>query len=78
MYLVEAFLACLAIGLLIKHGVYRPARRAWARPPPAMVKKGPLSAEDIASLRDDPGEPLGPPIFVAFALSVVLLGAVAW
>ena len=73
LYYLAAFSACLALVLLLKHGIYRPFLR---RAP--VSKGGPLSAEDIASLKEQPGEPMGPSLLVAFASSIVLLEAVVW
>ena len=73
LYFIAAFSLCLALVLLFKHGIYKPAIH---RSPPS--KGGPLSAEDIASLKERPGEPMGPALLAAYALSTVLLGAMSW
>ena len=73
LYYIVAFSACLALVLMIKHGIYKPA----ARGTPAS-KGGPLSAEDIASLKELPGEPMGPSLLAAFILSIGLLEAIPW
>ncbi len=72
LYFIAAYSLCLAAVLLLKHGVYGPAVKARHA-----GKGGPLSAEDIASLREQE-EPMGPALLTAYALSVVLLGAVPW
>lgn len=72
LYYIAAFSLCLALVLLLKHGVYRPAVRAGH-----VSKGGPLSAEDIASLREH-GEPMGPALLIAYVSSLVLLEAVQW
>ncbi|HTY90859.1 MAG TPA: A24 family peptidase [Methanocella sp.] len=78
LYFIAAYTLCLALALLLKHGVYMPARRAMADPSPASTKGGPLSAEDIASLKEGPGMPMGPSLLFAYVSSVVLLGALPW
>lgn len=78
LYFIEAFLLCLAVALLIKHGVYMPARMAMGDPSPTATKGGPLSAEDIASLKERPGVPMGPSLLFAYASSIVLLEAMLW
>jgi prepilin peptidase CpaA len=76
LYFIAAFTLCLAILLLIKHGIYKPAVRSKRAVP--WTKSGPLSAEDIASLKERPGEPMGPLLAAAYVLSVVLLEAMPW
>ncbi|WP_128567251.1 A24 family peptidase [Methanocella paludicola] len=72
LYFIAAYSLCLAAVLLLKHGVYRPAVKSRHA-----GKGGPLSAEDIASLREQE-EPMGPALLAACVSSVVLLGAVPW
>jgi Flp pilus assembly protein protease CpaA len=73
LYFIAGFSLSLAFVLFLKHGVYKPAK-AGRR---AVMKCGPLSAEDIASLKESgSGEPMGPSLLAAYALSVVVLTAV--
>ncbi len=72
LYFIAAYSLCLAAVLLLKHGVYGPAVRSRHA-----GKGGPLSAEDIASLREQE-EPMGPALLAAYASSVVLLEALPW
>jgi prepilin peptidase CpaA len=76
LYFIAAFSICLALVLILKHGVYKPARRTMNGRPVAAMKGGPLSAEDIASLKEAQ-EPMGPALFVAYVLSIVLMEAMS-
>lgn len=60
---------CLAVILLIKHGVYWRGRAVYRA-----SRRGPMSAEDVASLQErGSGKPMGPALLASYVLSVGLL-----
>jgi Flp pilus assembly protein protease CpaA len=64
---IATFSICLALVLLLKRARYRAV--------PVAAMPCPLSAEDIASLRESGAGPMGPSLLAALAISVALLEA---
>jgi Flp pilus assembly protein protease CpaA len=74
LFYIAAFSLCLAIVLFFRHVIFRRVEKAIRRPDIAAMKGGPLSAEDIASLKEpDAGGPMGPMLFLAYVLSIAAL-----
>jgi Flp pilus assembly protein protease CpaA len=67
---MAVFSISLALLLLLKHAIFR---QRYAKP--AAIRPGPMSAEDIASLRESGAGPMGPSLLAALVIAVALLEA---
>lgn len=74
---IVAFSLCLAMILFMKYFIIKRLVKAIWHPGQAIIKSGPLSAEDIASLKDSGAQgPMGPSLFLAYLLSIGALTVV--